>query len=269
MQNILSKFNKEKDFFLDPFPHIILDNPIDDNEYKILSKEYEEFEKYFHKMNEYNENNKRLQFSDKDFNKLNFKAPCWEKFLKIHTSQEFFQTLVGIFYDNLIELYPDLNEELKKVLSDKSIYENSDEIKLLCQPGSNTPVYNKNTFNRGPHIEKPNTLIAGLFYLKKDDDESKGGDFIINKKIGKVSFVPKAEVKEVNNVITSKEVRYTRNKVVFFLNSLNSIHSVSIREKTNHCRRLVNFNLKYYGPKKTFKINYSKNFFKSLLNKFF
>ena len=37
MQNILSKFNKEKDFFLDPFPHIILDNPIDDNDYKILS----------------------------------------------------------------------------------------------------------------------------------------------------------------------------------------------------------------------------------------
>lgn len=269
MQNILSKFNKEKNFFLHPFPHIILENPISEEDYQILSNEYQEFEKYFQEMNEYNENNKRLQFSDKDFKNLNFKTPGWESFLNIHTSQEFFKTLVNIFYDNLIKLYPDLEEELSKVLNDESNFESSDDIKLLCQPGINTPVYKENTFNRGPHIDKPNTLIAGLFYLKKDNDESKGGDFIINKKIGKISFVPKAEVKEVNNVTTNKEVKYSKNKVVFFLNSLDSIHSVSIREKTNHCRRLVNFNLKYYGPKKTFKINYSNNFFKSMFNKFF
>lgn len=269
MKDILSKFNKEKNFFLNPFPHIILDNPIEENDYEILSNEYENFEKYFSGMNRYSENNVRLQFSDKEFKKLNFEAPHWEKFLNIHTSQEFLKTLINIFYDNLIELYPNLSEDLRKVISNKYFYENSDEIKLLCQPGINTPVYKENTFNRGPHIDKPNTLIAGLFYLKKDDDESKGGDFIINKKIGKISFVPKAEVKEVNNVKISKEIKYTRNKVVFFLNSIDSIHSVSIREKTNYCRRLVNFNLKYYGPKKTFKINYSSNFFKSIFKKFF
>ena len=44
-------------------------------------------------MNEYNENNKRLQFSDKDFNKLNFKAPCWEKFLKFILLKNFFKHL--------------------------------------------------------------------------------------------------------------------------------------------------------------------------------
>ncbi len=267
--NILSNFNKEKNFFLHPFPHIILDNPINENDYKKLSDEYENFEKYFSGLNEYKENNIRLQFSDKEFKKLNFETPHWEKFLNIHTSQEFLKTLVNIFHDNLSELYPNLSEDLSKVLSDKYLYENSEEIKLLCQPGVNTPVYKENTFNRGPHIDKPNTIIAGLFYLKKDDDESKGGNFVINEKIGKISFVPKAEVKEVNNVKICKEVKYTRNKVVFFLNSLDSIHSVSIREKTNYCRRLVNFNLKYYGPKKTFKINYSNNFFKSIFKKFF
>lgn len=261
MIDILSNFNKSKNYYKAPYPHIVIDSPISEEVYSLLNEEYKSFENYFSKLDDFKKNNVRLQFSDSDFKKLNFNTPTWENFLKYHTSVEFYQKLIDIFIDDINELYPDLVDELKNF--------SNDNIKLLCQPGINTPVFQKNTYNRGPHLDKPNTIIAGLFYLKKKDDMSKGGDFIINEKKGKVSFVPKAEVKEVQNVKQNKKVEYTENKVVFFLNSIDSLHSVSIREKTNHCRRLVNFNLKYYGFKKTFKINYHRSFFKNLISDFF
>ncbi len=261
MIDILSNFKKSENYFKTPYPHVIIDSPISEEVYNVLNEEYKSFENYFSKLNDFKKNNVRLQFSDSDFKKLNFNTPTWENFLNYHTSVEFYQKLIDIFIDDIKKFYPNLVDELKS-------FSNND-LKLLCQPGINTPVFQENTYNRGPHLDKPNTIIAGLFYLKKKDDVSKGGDFIINEKKGRVSFVPKAEVREVHNVKQNKKVEYTKNKVVFFLNSIDSLHSVSIREKTNHCRRLVNFNLKYYGPKKTFKINYHGNFIKSFISNFF
>tara|TARA_Y100000591_G_scaffold332578_1_gene370483 strand:- start:82 stop:897 length:816 start_codon:yes stop_codon:yes gene_type:complete len=268
--NILSNFNKEKNYFKYPFPHIIIDEPIDEKDYNILAEEYKIIENHFSKLEDYKKNNIRLQFSDTEFKKLNLDTPKWQEFIDFHTSISFYKKLVEIFIDDIKKFYPELVSELQELKTfDLNNKDSNKDIRLLCQPGINTPVVKENTFNRGPHIDKPNTIIAGLFYLKKDDDYSKGGDFVINEKSGKISFVPKAEVKEVENVKLNKEVTYKKNKVVFFLNTIDSIHSVSVREKTDHCRRLVNFNLKYYGPKKTFKINYYKKNFFNLFSNFF
>ncbi len=270
MLNILSNFNKEKNYFKYPFPHIIIDEPIDEKDYNILAEEYKIIENHFSKLEDYKKNNIRLQFSDTEFKKLNLDTPKWQEFIDFHTSISFYKKLVEIFIDDIKKFYPELVSELQELKTfDLNNKDSNKDIRLLCQPGINTPVVKENTFNRGPHIDKPNTIIAGLFYLKKDDDYSKGGDFVINEKSGKISFVPKAEVKEVENVKLNKEVTYKKNKVVFFLNTIDSIHSVSVREKTDHCRRLVNFNLKYYGPKKTFKINYYKKNFFNLFSNFF
>ena len=270
MINILSNFNKSKNYFRYPFPHVIIDEPINEKDYNLLAEEYKIIENYFSKLEDYKKNNIRLQFSDTEFKKLNLNTPKWLEFINFHTSILFYKELIKIFIDDIKRLYPELVIDLQKLETLNIDNENSNkDIRLLCQPGINTPVTKENTFNRGPHIDKPNTIIAGLFYLKKDDDNSKGGNFVINEKKGKISFVPKAEVKEIKNVKLNKEVTYKKNKVVFFLNSIDSIHSVSVREKTDHCRRLVNFNLKYYGSKKTFKINYYKKNFFNLFSNFF
>ena len=126
-------------------------------------------------MEDYKKNNIRLQFSDTEFKKLNLNTPKWLEFINFHTSILFYKELIKIFIDDIKRLYPELVIDLQKLETLNIDNENSNkDIRLLCQPGINTPVTKENTFNRGPHIDKPNTIIAGLFYLKKDDDNSKG-----------------------------------------------------------------------------------------------
>jgi len=217
MLNILSNFNKTKNYFKYPFPHVIIDEPINEKDYNLLAEEYKIIENYFSKLEDYKKNNIRLQLSDTEFKGLNLNTPKWLEFIDFHTSILFYKELIKIFNDDIKRLYPELFNDLQKLETLDLANENSNkDIRLLCQPGINTPVTRENTFIRGPHIDKPNTIIAGLFYLRKDDDNSKGGDFVINEKGGKISFVPKAEVKEIKNIKLNKEFIIKKIRLYFF-----------------------------------------------------
>ena len=53
MINILSNFNKSKNYFRYPFPHVIIDEPINEKDYNLLAEEYKIIENYFSKLEDY------------------------------------------------------------------------------------------------------------------------------------------------------------------------------------------------------------------------
>ena len=111
MKSILSKF-KTSDYKKEPFPHFVIRNAIDDNDYKILEQEYLLIEEYFKNQNDFSKNNVRMQFNNEDLKKMNLDIPGWKEFMKYHCSDSFLEELINIFQSDIKQIYPNLIEDI-------------------------------------------------------------------------------------------------------------------------------------------------------------
>ena len=246
--SIINNF-KKKDYNSYPFPHFIIDQPFDDKTYSHLEKDYNLFITYFKKDNNYKKNNIRLQISSNEFfsNDL-FKKSIWSDFISYHSSKDFFLDIIDIFYDDIFKIYPQIiqlieqNKDKENFLGLRNKDNNNKYFFVSdCQPGINTPVIEKSTV-RDSHVDNPVELIAGLFYLRFPSDESVGGDLEIMENLNKkkIEFHNKAEVLNKDDLKVFKRLKYKKNSVIFFLNSINSIHRITPREICNIPRNLTN-----------------------------
>ena len=75
----------------------------------------------------------------------------------------------------------------------------------------------------------------------------------------KVVFHKKSSVKNISDLKLFKEIKYKKNKVVFFLNTSNSIHRVSPRSVAKIPRNLTNIIFETYLPdNKLFSVDSKK-----------
>jgi hypothetical protein len=96
----------------------------------------------------------------------------------------------------------------------------------------------------GKHLENPLQLYNGLFFLRKDNDDSRGGSLEFyydpkgQKKLESHSSWGSRAVKneQLNKIIT---IPYQRNCFVLFINSNDAINGFTDLEPTLHCRRIV------------------------------
>jgi hypothetical protein len=107
-------------------------------------------------------------------------------------------------------------------------------LQMECQPGVNTP-QTKAGRVRGPHLDNPIELYGGLLYM----GEGQGGDLEVQRLVKPPRYHGKLEI-EYDCVETVATVPYEPNMFVLFLNTPTSIHAVTPRPATPHCRRLVN-----------------------------
>ena len=263
--NILNNFTT-KLYSSYPFPHFEIKDTFNDAITSHLLKDYKLFIEIFKNLNTYGENNKRLQLSARDFFKLEiFRKSIWYDFISYHTSKEFFLELLSIFSKDIKKYYPKFNLDIhnKNLLGIRSDFNSNlnKQYVIDCQPGINTPV-TKTTSVRGPHIDNPAELIGGLFYLRDTKDKSSGGDLLLYETNGKIYFKDKAEVQNIDKLKIYKKIDYSFNNCVFFLNTVDSIHSITPRSITNITRNLTNIIIENYQiPNGYFSIPREKNFF--------
>ena len=273
--NILQNFDK-KFYFSKPFPYFVIEKCFPENIYEMLFKDYNLIIDYLKDNNDTkNLNNTRLQINSENFLKTEiFRKTIWFDFVSYHTSKEFLNDLVNIFYYDLNIYYPEILSAFDNYKNDKNYLkirskDNSDHKFVIdCQPGMNTPVIKKSNV-RGPHVDNPVEIFGGLFYLRDGNDTSEGGDLeIYDTKNPKIYFEGKAEVKNLKNLKKIKTYKYGKNKCIFFLNSMKTIHGISERAETNYTRNLTNFVIETYFFDKLFNIerggikNLLKNLFK-------
>ncbi|NHC33924.1 2OG-Fe(II) oxygenase [Scytonema millei] len=280
MKSLLSKI-KPTDIFSEPFPHVVIKDALDEEVYSKLKSEWADIE--ILRQGEDNKgtdlsSNKRLHYLANESLNDERITPFWKEFIALHTSDTFFQEFLTIFKDHILQMYPEFEqkygsfETLKSGLRKVDTFESVDVLldALIC---INTPVVTKPNAVRGAHIDLPDKLFAGLFYLRDPQDTSTGGNLEIYKfKNGKPygfrsSAIDDSYIKHV------KTIEYDRNVLILFLNSVYSLHGVSVRSLTDSPRYFVNlvgevkqplFDPKQYQELPSFKTKYIKKLEKAI-----
>ena len=247
METLLSKF-KQSDLFLEPFPHVVIKDALDEEVYSQLKSEWAALD--ILRQGEDNKgsdlsSNKRLHYLAKESLGDERITPFWREFIALHTSDTFFQEFFQIFKEPILQMYPDFEqkygsfETLKSGLRKVDTFETVDVLldALIC---INTPVITKPNAVRGAHIDLPDKLFAGLFYMRDPEDPSIGGDLEIYKfKNGKPYGFRSSAIAD-SYIEPVKTIKYDRNVFVLFLNSVYALHGVSVRSLTDRSRYFVN-----------------------------
>ena len=98
---LLSKLTKNN-YFSDPFPHIVIENCIDDINYKSLTDTFPTYDLFNISQDE---NNKRGDIFTKDIINSNKIHKNWHEFFKLNNSNKFTRTILEFFYNDLISSY--------------------------------------------------------------------------------------------------------------------------------------------------------------------
>ncbi len=161
----------------------------------------------------------------------------WRQFFMDHTSGAWLNKLLEGFDENqiLASFFSKMGESFS--VSVKGTGEG--QITLDCQFAINTPTKIK-SFVRGPHIDSPDEIVAGLMYFPVNGDKQGGNLQLYRWKEGaKKEIYGKAEM-HPDSVEVVAEVPYQANTAIFFLNGPDSIHGVTEREAGPIPRRYIN-----------------------------
>lgn len=243
MKSLLSKVQKSE-IFTEPFPHLIIKDPIDDEVCLQLISEFPDLETVTKGANY--ASNERFSYSTVDILGNDQITPLWQEFVKVHTSQFFLEEIINLFAEEILQIYPDFEQNIGKLAQLSAGIRNIDDfspknVLLDAQICVNTPVVNYPSSVRGPHVDNANKLFAGLYYLRDPrDTNSTGGNLEIhrykyqNYRFSKRQFINNEDVEVV------KTIKYERNVLVFLLNSEMSLHGVTVRNITDHTRYFFN-----------------------------
>ncbi len=240
--NSLLKHADKVQISLNPFPHIIIKNPLDKSFYQKLQNEFPE-DSLFCNEKEMKEN-ARYNIRNTDLNEKITKT--WSDFIEYHSSDIFFDQIINIFSDSIATLFPDFLKNYKDNLyqhgnSKSDFLANKINLCTDTEIAINSPLTKNISTVRSPHLDSPQKLYAGLFYMRNKFDESHGGDLKIYcfKNKNKIKYygndVP------IKNLIEYSTVKYEENVLILLLNTPDSIHGVTERTPTQYSRRFVYF----------------------------
>lgn len=194
-------------------------------------------------------NNVRWSFPASAVRKNDAISDEWKAVINYHVSRQFYDEVIDLFGDAITTLYPGLfpdRESLANLrIGSREAYDiNSGGIRLDAQISGNTPVSRAGSVKPN-HIDSHRKLFSGLLYMRRDEDDSTGGDLEIRRfrscNTGKIRTNSYDGV-YVDNRHTElvDTVRYEKNVLVLFINSLNSLHGVTPRQPTPHQRIFMN-----------------------------
>ena len=194
-------------------------------------------------------NNVRWSYPASEVRKADAISDEWKAVIDYHVSRQFYDEVIDLFGDAITTLCPGLfpdRESLERLRTSSRGAEdiNSGDIRLDAQISGNTPVTMARSVKPN-HIDSHRKLFSGLLYLRRDEDDSTGGDLEIRR--FKPGYTRKVRANcydgvYVNNRHTElvNTVRYEKNVLVLFINSLESLHGVTPRQPTPHPRLFLN-----------------------------
>lgn len=241
MKSLLSSVQKI-DVSTDPFPHIVITDPLEDELCLQLISEYPAVSTVT-KGGDYS-SNKRFSYSASEVFSDDNISTLWKEFVQAHTTSFFLSEVISLFEEHIRLTYPLFEENIGALKNLTSGVRKIDDfptadVLLDAQICVNTPVINALSSVRTAHVDKPNKLFAGLYYLRSPEDTSTGGDLEIYKIKDKPNRF-RGEYISDKYVEVVKTVKYQRNVLVLFINSIYSVHGVTVRSKTNSPRYFLN-----------------------------
>jgi hypothetical protein len=171
-------------------------------------------------------------------------SPTWKRFLGEHVSPRFLVAAMRLFGPALRQLHPRFEEKcapvdrLRAGVRGIDGYDGADVL-LDAQICANSPVVGRASSVRGAHVDAPDKLLIGLYYLRDPRDDSTGGDLqLYGPRTPSVLRLAGPNARE--RFTLRRTVRYEHNVLVQFLNAIDSVHLVTPRSPTSFPRLLVN-----------------------------
>ena len=232
-----------------PYPYLVIADALPAHLAEELTTTFplDLFENYKKKLTD--TNNKRVDITIAASRNIEAIPPIWREFLEYHSSTRFMHEVLKLFAEHITEAFPKYYANqtvLSKLTAGLKGIDDFSHADLLLDTAIsiNTPV-SKVTAVRAIHTDHGDKLFSGLFYLRRPEDDSTGGNLQIHRWKDGYSHLQKRMLYEegVNPKHTElvKEIRYENNVFVLFVNSLDALHAVTPRAITPHDRTFVNF----------------------------
>lgn len=227
-----------------PFPHVVIENALPEELHLELRNSFPSRQLLGVNLDQ----NQRWSTPALELRNMQGVTPLWRSFVEYHASRHFLEDVNRFFGEMIVELYPEMFPSCDEIRNRRVVVRHSrtqspDALSLDSQISGNTPV-TKRGAPRGIHVDSPNALWAGLYYLRHEQDDSIGGDLELWQWPEKYSRIQKLsayrEGLSSRKVLPLKSVPYRSNTLVFFVNSIDSLHSVTVRMPTSHTRQFLN-----------------------------
>ena len=241
--SILNSVN-EKSVYLEPFPYLAAGECLPEKIYEELSRTYPKDSDIISMSRHYDSypgENIRVDIPGGAFLKnISDFSQIWQDFVSYHLSEDFRDDVLRVFGSSIERYYPELFPALSAYPCAARFTENDiHPISLDCQIGINTPNSTSSSVI-GPHTDCSVELWAGLLYFRNELDYSKGGDLRLWRWKKRVSRSFNKNKVANKKIFPFRTIEYRANTLFFFLNTFDSIHSVTSRTPSSVSRRLVN-----------------------------
>jgi hypothetical protein len=235
------------DVCCEPFPHIVVSDALPDDVYAKLNAT---FPPEGALGVELSSNNKRWDYDARNVAETESIPAIWKDMIAYHSSGQFFQQVADLFFEAIHRRYPlqfpsrDYMAAMRAGVRRVDSFRTADVL-MDAMISGNTPAHSA-TSARTTHVDQGRKLYSGLFYMRRADDDSIGGDLKISQwrpeyrdarkrlKLFNRSYVYEKYVETV------KTIRYSSNTLVLFVNTLDSLHGVTVRQPTRHGRYFMN-----------------------------
>lgn len=251
IESLLAKATKA-DIRRDPFPHIVLHDPLGPELYEALATTMPTAEYIGARIGKPITSNERYNYMSEHILKDAEMAQVWKDFVTYHASPQFYREFLDLFYDDLIANLPDAEKQCGPLHDLRVGRRNHDtfdthDILMDCTAVINSPVTGRPSAYRGPHIDKPYKLFGGLYYMKLPQDDATGGHLELYKyREGAHKFRTSASEYGDNRFDIDREyveevgtITYDSNVLVMYPINPLALHGVSVRSVTPHQRRFV------------------------------
>ncbi|MDZ5645911.1 hypothetical protein [Nitrospirillum sp. BR 11828] len=226
-----------------PFPHIVADAPMEAGLYEALSTSFPEFQRLgWPSPPGRMPNNRRFELSAQMILNADDMPECWKAFAAYHSGPDFLAEVETLFQGHW-------DPAMLAALGGRLTGHSTGRLNI-AQPGPyrihqdarmeiNTPVRDRPSSSRGPHLDTPNRLFSCLFYMRAPNDDAQGGDLLLYRwRDGPQGRIDTYELPaEAVEVVAT--VPYGANRLVIFPQSVNALHGVGVRHPTPHTRRYV------------------------------
>ena len=234
MSSVLDRFDKDKHYFKEPYPHIVIENALPENYYKQLAKDFPT-QQIKETLPCIQGHTYRYLANDVLFMKTIPVTDLWKNFFETHTSQKFYDRVLEIFAEDITYK----TAQYRKKIDVRGHAPGKIEVVTDTQFVVHTPT---DGTTRTTHLDNPQELYAGLLYFRQPNDNSTGGDFEIyeTNEIKEVFKRKGREIKEEQDKKLVKTITYKPNTFVMFLNTNKSVHGVTPRQNADLDRLSIN-----------------------------
>ena len=233
-----------------PFPHLVLHQALDRSVSRALLEEFPRLAMLTN--GAWPGSNRRFDIAAHDVAGHPQIGMLWKQIIAEHIAQPFFERFIELFAEDIVREFPDFERRFgdpHKLRAGTRFARGQEQADVLLDAmiSANTPVTDKPSSVRGPHLDSPHKLYTGLFYLRLDEDDSSGGELEL------YSAQQPCVYDEGHHLIgqgatPERTIPYQQGTLALLLNTPRSLHGVSPRAVTRLPRLFINLNATLARP---------------------